>query len=471
MKAKLDDRVMAFLTWGTIAMVAITPLPLASNRALPVILIVIAAALLALVAMMPTLLKDKRRLRRLRLPVLPTTLFVVVLAYIAIQGLLPLPFSLAHPLWAKAAAALGEPNLQAYLSIDPISTIERLPLLIAYGFLFIVSYLAARRFDRLYLLTIAVLISGGVWLGLSFADFVINADQRLLGDPRAYPGVPTGPFVNRNSFATYAGMIGTGGLVLVIWTLQGSANTTYKGRRAIADTLNDQSLPILFGLVLFVAGISLVIMTESRAGFSATMLAVAIVVLLAGTTRRPTDVRGVKRSLWLLLLIALLALGWIFMLFRLSGEGLDTRFTLLDDDLRWSIFQHILTIIEQRPIWGTGYDTFEAAYAMTRGAEQLWQPPRIDHAHSTYLELAVEIGVPATIALVLAPCLLALKAIGAARKGGRAAMAPAMAVAWTVLLGMHTAVDFSAEMPAIAVLYAIILGMASGAGRVLENRR
>lgn len=470
-KGEPQDRLNTLFVWVLLGMVALTPLPLGSNRPLPIAFIIIVSALLALAATAQILLKDGKRLRRLRIPMVPAALFITALVFIAIQGLVPMPTGLAHPLWATAAEALNRPDLTAYLSIDPAATTERLPLLAAYGLLFLVTHLTARRFNRLQLLTNALLIIGGVWLGLAFADFIIYGENRLLGDPSAYPGVPTGPFVNRNSFATYAGMMGTAGLVMVVWTLMASAGTTVKSRSAIADTLTDKSLPLLFGLVLFAGGLTLVLLTESRAGFTATMAATLCVLLLV-----PASAGGKKNSkqngrrLTILAIALALAAGWVFTVYQLSGEGVEARFDVLDDDMRWGFYTHILTMIDARPLLGTGYDTFEAAYAMTRGVSELGQPSRVDHAHSTYLELAAEIGVVATLALILAPLLIALRLISVARKGGRAAIPAAIAVVWTVLLGLHTAVDFSAEMPAIAVVYAIALGLGSGAARVLENR-
>lgn len=471
MKDTPQDHFNTFLVWMLISVVALTPLPLASNRPIPIALIIITAALLAIACAIQILMKDKRRLRRLKLPKVPAYLFIGVLVFIAIQALIPMPAGVAHPLWQTAATALEEPNLTAYITIDPAGTLERLPLLAAYGLLFIVAHLASRRFDRLNLLTHAVLIIGAVWLGLAFVDFVVNGADRALGDSRAYPDVPTGPFVNRNSFATYAGMMATGGLVLMIWTLMRSAGTTVKGRSAIADALNDSALPILFGLVLFAGGLSLVLMTQSRAGFTATMAAMLCTLLLMPRPPGGKATQKSMRRLWVFGLFAAIMLGWLATLYNLSGDELETRFSILDDDLRWGFYTHIGQMVDLRPWLGTGYDSFEAAYAMTRGAGELNQPSRVDHAHSTYLELAAEIGVPATIALVLAQLLIALRLIPVARKGGRAAMAAALAVIWSVLLGLHTAVDFSAEMPAIAVLYAIVLGMGSGAERVLENRK
>jgi O-antigen ligase len=82
----------------------------------------------------------------------------------------------------------------------------------------------------------------------------------------------------------------------------------------------------------------------------------------------------------------------------------------------------------------------------------------IDKAHNTYLELALEAGIPAAAALVLsvfsfaALCLLALLR----RKAVRFALAGLGA---TVLVGAHALVDFSLQMPAVAITYAALLGV------------
>ena len=83
-------------------------------------------------------------------------------------------------------------------------------------------------------------------------------------------------------------------------------------------------------------------------------------------------------------------------------------------------------------------------------------------AHSSYLENAWELGIPAALALTLAPVLIAGQiAMGLAK---RKRMRPVLLLALGVGLagGIHAAVDFSLQMPATAALFAIVLGLGWG---------
>jgi O-antigen ligase len=83
-----------------------------------------------------------------------------------------------------------------------------------------------------------------------------------------------------------------------------------------------------------------------------------------------------------------------------------------------------------------------------------------DKAHNVYLENALELGVPAMAALNLAIALLAVEALRGLWRRRRERTAPAIGVAATVLVGLHSFFDFSLQMPAVAVFYAFLMGLA-----------
>ena len=83
---------------------------------------------------------------------------------------------------------------------------------------------------------------------------------------------------------------------------------------------------------------------------------------------------------------------------------------------------------------------------------------RFTKAHNTYLENALELGVPAAAALVLSVALLARQCLRALRRRRGVFVYGWMACCGTVLVGCHSTVDFSLQIPAVAVLYAAILG-------------
>jgi O-antigen ligase len=124
---------------------------------------------------------------------------------------------------------------------------------------------------------------------------------------------------------------------------------------------------------------------------------------------------------------------------------------------RTLIFADTLDMISARPLLGHGYGSYEQAIPLYQ--TRSLGPVIFDKAHNTYLEHAAELGLPATILLYLGPVLLfgyCVRGVFVRRKDK---LFPLIAVAATVLVAVHSLVDFSLQIPAIAVTYAILLGL------------
>ncbi|HUS97187.1 MAG TPA: hypothetical protein VMX97_10640, partial [Hyphomicrobiaceae bacterium] len=97
---------------------------------------------------------------------------------------------------------------------------------------------------------------------------------------------------------------------------------------------------------------------------------------------------------------------------------------------------------------------------------QLYRKPGPEHrtparkAHNTYLENAAELGIPATVCLVAAIGALCVICLIGVRNRRRDVVMPAIGIGVTVLLGLHSIVDFSLQIPGITASYAFIMGIA-----------
>ena len=83
----------------------------------------------------------------------------------------------------------------------------------------------------------------------------------------------------------------------------------------------------------------------------------------------------------------------------------------------------------------------------------------LDRAHNTYLENAFELGWPAAILLFSVIGGAFLVCVRGLRNRGRDWIYPAIAIAATVQIAIHSWFDFSLQMPAVAITYACILGV------------
>ncbi|MBV6658949.1 MAG: O-antigen ligase family protein, partial [Devosiaceae bacterium] len=146
------------------------------------------------------------------------------------------------------------------------------------------------------------------------------------------------------------------------------------------------------------------------------------------------------------------------------GDGVVDRLDSLQTDwsVRGAIYADTIAGILQRPFFGFGGGSFAAAFPSFR-SEALASPGAVDLAHNTYLALAFEFGVPVTMAWL---ALLAVTGWRTARavlsRRGHAFELPLAAVGAATVVGVHSAIDFSAEMHAIALWLAALCGGACG---------
>ncbi len=122
-----------------------------------------------------------------------------------------------------------------------------------------------------------------------------------------------------------------------------------------------------------------------------------------------------------------------------------------------TVYELVSRPLKQGHMQGLGYGTFSDSFRMYRD-EQL--NAQYDKAHNTYLENIFELGWPAALLLFASIGGLGLVCLNGLRNRGRDWVFPATGLAATVLVGVHSAFDFSLQMPAVAMTYACIMGVA-----------
>lgn len=126
-----------------------------------------------------------------------------------------------------------------------------------------------------------------------------------------------------------------------------------------------------------------------------------------------------------------------------------------DDRLR--VYRLALVLIEGRPYLGYGMGAFAPLFASARpiNVTQIWT-----EAHNGYLELAIELGLPAAAALLAALVwLVGLCGFGVIRRR-KDRMFPLIGLSATAVIAAHATLDFSARVPAVSVTWMALLGLA-----------
>jgi len=407
-----------------------------------------ALALLYELGLLATRRRHPLAARRVWFPVLA---FLVVCFWSLLQLAPFLPVGYQHPIWQMAREALGR-EMQGAISVNRDDTAIALTRFGACGLCFWLAAQFCRSSARARKLTLALAAIGVAYALYGILAFYLFPGTMLWFDKRYYLDSVTSTFVNRNTYATYAGIGLMTALALAanLFLDRGAsrgANFARKLAQFVASLVGAGGLALAS---LFFLGAAL-ILTGSRGGFFATLAGVLTFLLLAAVRGRKNAVAAGFGGLAVGLAIAAAFFNFGDLLAdRLSSQGLASDDRLAVYGLTWSS-------IADAPLFGFGDGTFQRAFYMYRDASispfGVW-----DKAHNSYLELLQGLGVPVATVLLLSLAWAFSRCVHAAVTRRRSAAAPLAASAATVVVGLHAFVDFSLQIEAVALTFAALLG-------------
>jgi hypothetical protein len=359
------------------------------------------------------------------------------------------PIAYHHPIWLMAEETLGQ-SVAGSISINRDKTVMALARFVTCGAVFWLALQLCRSSVRARRLVEALAIVGAIYAAYGVIAYFVAPNNILWFEKLAYRDSVTSTFVNRNSYATYAGigLVSALALTLSYYIRQDSAESlARKMTQVIAATIGRGGAWIA---CVFVIGIAL-ILTGSRGGVLATIAGIIALSLMAG-------VRGRKNALVAGsgLLMAILVIGAAFFNF---GDFLADRLTTqgLASDDRLAVYVLAWRSIGDAPFLGFGDGAFQEVLPMYRDASigpfGVW-----DKAHNSYLELLQGVGVPVAGLFLSGVALLAGRCVVAALTRQHSATAPLAASAATVIISLHAFVDFSMQIQAVALSWAALLG-------------
>jgi O-antigen ligase len=436
-----------------LALLAWAPLPFGSAR--PWAWGVIGAVLVVLLIATPFALSDATRPNaegpRQRLwPILPSAaLYGLALTWAIFQTATWSPAEWHHPLWEFASTALGG-LLSTSISLDPPASRLGVFHLISYAGMFFLAFLFGKSSARARSAVKFVSITAALYATYGLLVFLAGNSRILIFEKFAYPGDLTSTFVNRNSFATYTGigLVATLGLLFeqITERIRGSQSLRGIAGECIEFAVTKGRVRLLSTLVLIAA----LLLTHSRGGSLSTAAGIVAFFVLARATPG-------GRSAWRGLAVVVIVL-MVPIFFAASGGELDARWaaTTATSDPRVTIFADTLRAIADQPLLGTGLGTFRDVFTYYQ-SEDL--PYYVDLGHNDYLENLLELGAPAASALYLALLLLVGWCVKGALTRRRDAVFASVAAAASVVMGVHSLFDFSAQIPAVTLTWCALLGI------------
>lgn len=387
---------------------------------------------------------------RLRPVLAPACLFFAVVLWCFVQATFPVSDSFAHTTWNEAERLLGAP-VSRVLSVNPEASLAGAMRLAGYGFVFLLCYQFASNEPRAIRLLALITAAGALYSVYGIA-LELTGSRFVLWYERPFEiGNLSSTFPNRNAFASYAILcLLCGFMLLYRRTIRHDDRT--KGRRQLIAAVIRHYFR-RNGWLLYACGALFVaiLLTHSRAGLFAALIAFLTFAVSAtcGAKHRSTTIAG-----WLLLAISAATI------FAMAGGPTIKRFDRIQaaSAERIEIYRLTAEAISDRPLLGTGLGTFRDVFPAYRSAAL--HPP-IDFAHHSYLENALEMGVPGAVVFYGSFATLFLIFMRALFSRRRLPSYPALGIAALLAACFHSLFDYAIQFPAVAISLAAILGIAA----------
>jgi len=349
----------------------------------------------------------------------------------------------------------------AKVSADPTKTITNATFYLSHFVFFVLVYaFCTKRTKTVQLIRFCGIIVC-IYAAYGFIVFVSGDETILWLEKWASGGSLTSTFVNRNSFAAFAGL----GLQCLIaytyfWT-QAELPEGRTGRELYLHILETMLTKAWWLPLAIILTATTLLLTHSRAGFVSVMIVVFMLLILS-----PSSYRRVGRN-WSTLFGAVIAVAIVVGLFAFSGKVLEGR--LIQDasfDQRFSVYPIILDAIADRPLTGFGLGTFDDVFRLYRDETiSLY----FDRAHSDYLELALTAGIPATALIIVTMTVLLGFLASSLSVGIQYRSFIALGITATIQLALHSLVDFSLQIPAVSYMWCAILAASAALATKCKN--
>jgi O-antigen ligase len=385
----------------------------------------------------------------------PLILAALAIAWAIVQVTPIVPSNWLNPVWHGTASITGEKTAST-ISISPWRSTTELMKLVSYILAAWLARVFAQSRGGAYRLLDAIIIIGALYAAYGFVLALIGQSQfelfygvAMQQTVHEFPG----PFVNRNNFATFEGLVAISAGSRLVARLWSRIEATQGMQARILGVLHYLAGKGAVWLVAALLAFSAVVMTGSRAGNLATWFA-ALALLFVGFGLAS---RQKRKGLALSLISCVIAVG--LGLLSVNGATLAGRLNDMagtTDTTRLLLWDAAFKMVQHAPLTGWGLGTYQLVYPLYATASMHFF---MDKAHNDFLEFMAGFGLPAAIlwwGLLVWLVLLCALGIFVRR---RHRVLPAIALGASILVGIHSIFDFSLQMPAIALLYAAILGI------------
>ena len=441
---------MRFIFWGLLGTVVLSPVPFGSIYPWSYTLMAMIVGVLVLLWAVTLLIRGEAPAVPLSRIKWPAILFGAVIVWCLIQASPWTPEAWHNPIWQQTAKVLGT-EVQGYISVDPYATNTVVMRLLTYAGIFWLALQFGGDPVRARQVFHAMAIAGLGYAAYGLAVEFTEAMKVLWYEKDfRYRESLTSTFRYKNAYATYAGIGLLCTLALLVRAL-GREDFAAMGPRETLHVVITLVFGKIWYLVLgFAVIFSALLLSNSRGGFLATIAA----LLCFGGAMHFARRLNVPYGRVFVGAAVLAAVGFVA---ASGGRIIDELGYSAQAELRPEIFRITLEGISEHPILGWGAGTFEGVFAKFQ-SDVFWT--RTVRAHNEFLDNALGMGIPATVALNLAVALLGALCVRGVIVRRRNTIYPATGTAAILLVALHSIVDFTLQVPAVAASLALVSGVA-----------
>jgi len=367
---------------------------------------------------------------------------LALLAYVFFQ-VLPLPPHILKHLSPRSFEVYSfytvdkDPGM--HISLYPYRTETGLMWMLVYSLFFILIAFSIKDMDKL-----DNLLKIMSYFGFGLAVFAIL--QKAAWNGKIYwireiaSGTPFGPFVNRNHYAGFIGM-------LVPLTL------------GLAFTRRRRERGFLFGFFALIMAVSL-FLSLSRGGIVSFFAGTALFALILSWQRFRA------KKVWA---IAAFILGVLLYLSYLGIDPVIDRFyqTDITREERFAVWSETLRAFRDFYLTGSGLGTFINVFPLYSSGRFA---SLYDHAHNDYLEFILETGIIGTALLSLF-LFLSLRTLLGGQWDGRPGIIKTATVSSLFSIMVHSLFDFNLHITSNALMLSFVFGLLLAASRISREKQ
>lgn len=332
-------------------------------------------------------------------------------------------------------------------SSTPGKSIINLSLMLGYlGFTIITIFLAANS-NYAHKIRVYVSIVISLFAAYAIFEFLLGNNHTLWLKKTAYIDSLTGTFINRNFASNFLG-IGLITSISIALSTIGEISSKHSFRQKIdifyQSVLKERIIWLILSLICLVA----MVLTSSRAGLLATIIGILTLFLSLLIARPP-----------LRLLIGSITLIFIsFFIILLSlGTQVSARLVSAETQSRSIINALSYSVIDSNGLLGSGLGSWSDLANMNRIDQLNIHVGRLEYAHNSYLQWAVETGTLGVLIALSMLVVITYTLIKGLKVRRRQVIWPAMGLAILVQQLLHGWPDAPLILPAIFLTVTVLL--------------